>query len=1023
MAFEISEEWLMEIGGWTLRKPALKLLSAGAVSEVRYDGKVLKATVSEGRRRRVAGLLINGRSDVTNLCNCPESRKIGAVCAHSFAAGLAYLADLETSATEEVGSSEVSNTRENNESRVGATRLKPVLGKDFYREIERGNLTVSFVGESVGIAVAGLSPAERVRGGLGHLLLQAGKERVPSSFAVRGKGVPSLFRAATGHPGIRVETESADGDASLRVVAEPGKLVCRMSRKGNHYSITLESEGRCISVGDESWWFARSGPNPLLMPLAVPIEFSALLSARKIEVPDKVLRRHAEAFFEAFDVSLDTDPGMVRDLWGQVGIPEVSLRLEGSLRALEASLEFRYPEGPVAQAGEETRRSAFPYRSGDVLFRRNRPLEKRALARLSESGWSQEGNSLILRDKSSILRFLLYSLRDLRGSGQWRIEIGPRLEHVMTKVQAVRPTVEWHDCGEGWLECGMVWEDEAGVPIPPAEIQRLARVAGSGNRKDGTTLVVDADELEDWNAALEEARIRQLGEGRFRVRKADAAFLEASMDRLGARRDSPMAPAGRLPDSFEIPPVVHSILREYQDEGVKWLAGQVLSFGGAVLGDEMGLGKTLQTLAFLSGVQSGHPGLNLVVCPASLLWNWEAEAKRFLPNFKIIVLHGTSRAKFFRNLNQFDLAITSYSLLVRDLEKWAQEKINAVVLDEASYIRNPTTRVAKAVHQLGSTVPLRLALTGTPIENSVRDLWSIMEFALPGHLGSRAEFRERYEKPLSQTGVSGGAAKVASRLRRRVAPFFLRRTKSEVAKDLPSKTESIRLVELGKRQAALYQGVLREASSTVAEGGSDPGARMKMLTALLRLRQICCDPRLIGQEGSGDGVASSKLELLHEILASAHENGSAVLVFSQFVGMLRLIRNDLDAAGQSYCYLDGASTDRAEQVETFQNDDSRRVFLISLKAGGYGLNLTRADTVVHFDPWWNPAVEAQATDRAHRIGQTRPVNVYKLVSRNTVEEKIIRLQRRKREVVDAALDDDQPLMQGLSDADLAELIG
>ena len=349
------------------------------------------------------------------------------------------------------------------------------------------------------------------------------------------------------------------------------------------------------------------------------------------------------------------------------------------------------------------------------------------------------------------------------------------------------------------------------------------------------------------------------------------------------------------------------------------------------------------------------------------------------------------------------------------------------MIDEASYIRNPMTKVAKAMRRLASRASTRIALTGTPIENGVRDLWSIMEFALPGHLGPHQEFQERYEKPLARVGTDPvSAARLIDRLQRRIRPFFLRRTKLAVAPELPSKIETLRLIDLSKSQAAIYQGILRESSEVVSEAvrRGDSGARMQMLTALLRLRQVCCDPRLLGDKGPPGfkQIDSAKLEAFRMLLGRLLADGHSILVFSQFVSMLRLLRRVVEEAGSDYSYLDGASIDRADQVKAFQDEPKKRVFLISLKAGGYGLNLTKADTVVHFDPWWNPAVEAQATDRAHRIGQNRPVTVYKLIARNTVEEKIVRLQRKKRQTVDALIDDDQLLMQNLTSSDLEELL-
>jgi SNF2 family DNA or RNA helicase len=304
------------------------------------------------------------------------------------------------------------------------------------------------------------------------------------------------------------------------------------------------------------------------------------------------------------------------------------------------------------------------------------------------------------------------------------------------------------------------------------------------------------------------------------------------------------------------------------------------------------------------------------------------------------------------------------------------------------------------------------------MENSVRDLWSIMNFALPGYLGNRSDFRERYELPIAR----GSAPDVQRRLSRRLQPFLLRRRKRDVAKDLPEKIEQVVPCSLTSHQRAAYDALLREIQQGLGSSGKNVNAgaqRMKMLTGLLRLRQVCCDLRLVGIDKE---EASAKLDLLDELLEEAIDGEHRVLVFSQFVSMLHIIRERLEKLEIPFCYLDGSTKQRQEIVDRFQGDSAIPVFLISLKAGGVGLNLSAADTVVHFDPWWNPAVEAQATDRAHRIGQTRVVTAYKLITRDTVEEKILRLQEKKRAAIDAAIESEEPLMTGLTTEELEELL-
>jgi SNF2 family DNA or RNA helicase len=432
----------------------------------------------------------------------------------------------------------------------------------------------------------------------------------------------------------------------------------------------------------------------------------------------------------------------------------------------------------------------------------------------------------------------------------------------------------------------------------------------------------------------------------------------------------------------------------------------------------------VQALALLSLIK----GRKLVVAPSSLLFNWQREAERFLPGVRILVLSGGQRhGKFAHGWGESELVITSYPLLRLDAERLCAEKFAAVILDEAQHIKNPDSQAAQAAYRLRSE--RRFVLTGTPVENAVRDVWSLLHFLMPGYLGSRADFKERYEQPVAQE--PGGPEH--RRMIQRLSPFVLRRTKKAVAPELPDKIEQVVWCELSGAQREAYARLVdlsrREVSK--AEGLKNQGqARMLMLTALLRLRQACNDLRLLGEgfesppgKNAADEPAheSAKLNALDELLTEAIHGGHRVLLFSQFATMLDLLQIWLEERQIAFCRLDGSTRDRTTQVDRFQTG-TVPIFLISLKAGGVGLNLTAADTVVHFDPWWNPAVEAQATDRAHRIGQKSTVTSYKLITRGTVEEKILQLQQRKRSLMDALVESEQPLMDGLTMDDIAGLL-
>ena len=447
-------------------------------------------------------------------------------------------------------------------------------------------------------------------------------------------------------------------------------------------------------------------------------------------------------------------------------------------------------------------------------------------------------------------------------------------------------------------------------------------------------------------------------------------------------------------DAVPMPTGLQATLRDYQLAGFHWM--QFLARHGlhGILADDMGLGKTLQTLAhILTEKQTGHSrGLpTLVIAPTSVVPNWRAEALRFTPSLRVLVLNGPERKKYYRSIPHADIVLTSFALLQRDIEKLAAVPFHLVVLDEAQYIKNPRSKMAQAACKLDARN--RLCLSGTPIENHLGELWSLMNFLVPGFLGTEDAFNKRFRTPIEKDGDAERNAV----LKERVVPLILRRTKDQVAKELPPKTELVHLIELNTSQKDLYETVRATMDKRVREAIAARGigqSQIVFLDALLKLRQICCDPRLLPEDYQHGVLESAKLDFLTELLALLIEEGRRILLFSQFTTMLGLIEAHLVKEKIPYLKLTGASKDRGKLVEDFQNGKAP-VFLISLKAGGTGLNLTAADTVIHYDPWWNPAAEAQATDRAYRIGQHNPVFVHKLLCQDTVEERIHKLQQEK----------------------------
>ncbi|MEM6732257.1 MAG: DEAD/DEAH box helicase, partial [Myxococcota bacterium] len=472
---------------------------------------------------------------------------------------------------------------------------------------------------------------------------------------------------------------------------------------------------------------------------------------------------------------------------------------------------------------------------------------------------------------------------------------------------------------------------------------------------------------------------------------------------------------------IEPPAGLQATLRPYQVEGVAWMQGLRERGLGGVMADDMGLGKTIQTIAhLLLEKESGRMDRpSLVIAPTSLVGNWEREIAKFAPSLRVVTYHGPKRQKCISKFCVADVIITTYPLLVRDEDTFDERDFHLVVLDEAQAIKNATSRVNAAAGRIHARH--RLALTGTPVENSLLELWSLFDFVSPGYLGSAERFRELYRDPIEKDGSTGRL----EALRDRVAPFILRRMKHTVARELPPKTEIVREVELDGAQRDLYESIRLAAHERVRKAVKEngvAGSAIEILDALMKLRQVCCDPRLVKLDSARRVSQSAKYNAFFEMVVPQLANGHRVLVFSQFTSMLDLLSHGLRDHSIRHVTLTGNTKNRQDLVEAFQNGYAE-VFLVSLKAGGTGLTLTRADTVIHYDPWWNPAIQAQATDRAYRIGQTRPVFAYNLVVAGSVEERIMRLQQRKRHLADSILTPTGSSLRGLSAGDVDDLLG
>lgn len=461
-----------------------------------------------------------------------------------------------------------------------------------------------------------------------------------------------------------------------------------------------------------------------------------------------------------------------------------------------------------------------------------------------------------------------------------------------------------------------------------------------------------------------------------------------------------------------LPNALKAELRPYQHTGFSWLMFLAKHEFNGLLADDMGLGKTLQTLAFIQAQKERVKDCqtSLIVAPTSLLGNWAAEAQKFTPKLKVAIMSGPNRNKLYNQFDDYDLVITSYGIISRDFIDLNKKNIHLLVLDEAQAIKNRKTQVAQIIKRLSSNH--RLCLSGTPIENHLGELWSIFDFLMPGFLGSEKQFQNHYQSPIEK---EQDQAKL-QQLQTRLAPFILRRTKSEVARELPEKNEIIKYIDLLDEQATVYESIRLTMSEEIRQAMKNQQNNQILIgNALLRLRQVCCHPQLIDLNTIDTNTSSAKLDWLKNALPNLVEEGRRILIFSSFTKMLDRIANSLDELAIEYHKLTGQTPayKRTEMIKSFQSEE-KPIFLISLKAGGAGINLTAADTVIHYDPWWNPAAEEQASDRAHRIGQDKQVFVYKLITRSTVEEKIFQLQQHKKQLAEGLLSKTSDISEILS---------
>ena len=1064
---KIIEKW----GGTEVFEEALRRAKSGAVMKAEVSGNIISGEFAHVPYPIKCSFTVKDDGTVESHCPCEANRRHGLVCVHVVALAISVMERLNDPVRQQKYIEEQRHAKRIQDAIEATFRRGPggmpaqfflELPGDFVEQFDKGAVTIRSVILQGGRPVfpekiprdATLSFNED-DDTLIDVLEDISEEGIKSTLTLNRidfLGLLDVCRGrslyVSGKEPVDVAPRAARFSARIRMDRQNGDLTIEPQLDTGASADEADGDGTppappvFLAELERSFAFADGVLWPLKPTLPTPYHslYRQPVSIPRAGVPAFIANELPALGAKmpiAFEEGLSADCFTVRP-----GKPKFHLSVSGTLDALSVRLEALYGAKRVVAVSPEAPGAVAEPDDDDFynFHGRNIPAERLALSRVVAAGFrGDDGASLApLQGRRLVLNFLGGAVPPLRRLG-WTVDIegalGNEFDRMDMMVPVVKVVTAGVDCRH--FDVSISFEDSSRHKLPQPLVQQAINKGESFVDFDGHRVLIDRDAVESMRRVFGDCSASLSGtHGAFRMSNVYAPYVDSSLAALdGIDVELPKAwqdGARRGNRTTRLEPValggLEGVLRPYQKTGVFWM--RFLESNGfcGILADEMGLGKTLQTLTWLSlprcsASAAGKPAL--VVAPTSLVENWHREAEKFVPSMKCLVMQGASRHDNWEKIPEANLVVTSYALLRRDLDRYSGIEFSAAILDEAQHIKNRSTQNAIAAKKINA--PCRLVLSGTPVENGVADVWSIMDFLMPGYLGDYERFRDGYEFPIAAGGAD--AEEAQARLHKKLRPFLLRRVKKDVAKDLPDKIQKVSFSELAEDQAKIYSAlaeVFREKiDKLVAAKGLDK-CRMDVLAVLLRLRQASCHLSLLPKEllGKADPSApSGKLEQFLEILHEAIDGGHRMLVFSQFVGMLAILRRTLDSMGVKYCYLDGSTKDRLGECRTFNQDASIPVFLISLKAGGTGLNLTGADMVVHFDPWWNPAVEDQATDRAHRIGQKRVVTSIKLIAQNTVEEKVLELQRKKQAVIQATVGtDDSAFMQSLTMDDIRQLL-
>ena len=1066
MKLPFTYKMLQTWGGAVTFRDGLTLFERGLVLEAVFEDPILRGTLSWGSRSIKSAANILPDHSCENRCPCRDNVERGIICAHVIALGLALLAR----------NNDPERERKLQEEERRARHLRQVEAKAFFKRAAPGTPGALNCALLLGLpqgwraaAADGRIPVRTFLDyhGAKHPIGETARDTVLGLTErdeavlfvleeIAGGAVPDELAIGTGdfinllelHKGRSLWEE---GGRALAVNATPVSTVLRVDLDHENGELLLVAHTAMpflhgaefptyLVAGKTGWVFGGGHFWPLekLLPSPLWEIYRQQVVVPRADVP-RFLREELPRLSSQIRVEAEVEPDVFSF---EPEKPEFRLVVRGSPASLALKLVAVYGDVELA-AVQASAKGSFAHPDPEDILRytvRDLPAEETALAALRRFGIAGATGAALnaIVGTREVLNFLGSAVPALRRKG-WQIEWDGRIRTTMDNATFATPVVRI-DAGagaDGWFEVRFDYDDGGHSGLSSAEIHRALLKGDAFIEHKGRTILLDAEAIRALQSVFSDCAS---GEGRqpgsFRLAPVYAAYAASALQALdgvdveappewlrSAARENRLEPLEAEP----LDPAFERLLRPYQKDGVRWLRFLERNRFGGILADEMGLGKTLQMLVWLTMAGAERTGEArkpaLIICPTSLVDNWAAEAARFTPWLKVGTMTGADRHARWPEIRKLDVVVTSYALMRRDITLYEPIEFMAVVLDEAQHIKNQSTQNAHAAKRLRAEH--RFVLTGTPIENGVSDLWSIMDFLMPGYLGSHESFRANIEQAIAQGGPDGELAQW--KLRRKLKPFLLRRMKRDVAKELPPKIERIAACALSGDQKRVYAALLEDSRHKIADLVAAQGfqrAKFEILNTLLRLRQVCCHLDLLKLPDLASKEPSAKMDLFFELLDEAMDAGHRVLVFSQFVSMLTILRRELHRRNLRHCYLDGATPERLKIVQEFNRDASIPLFLISLKAGGTGLNLTGADMVIHYDPWWNPAVENQATDRAYRIGQKRTVYSVKLIAQDSIEERVLALQRKKQKLYNATLADDDSAtdVHNLTWEDVQELL-